>query len=156
MWLAVAALTLLGLALRLLAARGALWLDEAWSATFAQEAVTPIGVIWRVNHDNNHILNTLWLQLLGPDATPLAQRALAIATGTAAIPLAAMFCARRSTAAALIAALAFALSPILVTYGSEARGYAPMIAAFLGTLVLVGWSWLAMRRAERRRDGAGG
>jgi hypothetical protein len=25
----------------------------------------------------------------------------------------------------------------------------------IGTLVLVGWSWLAMRRAERRRDGAG-
>ena len=24
----------------------------------------------------------------------------------------------------------------------------------LGTLALVGWSWLAMRRAERRRDGA--
>lgn len=32
-----------------------------------------------------------------------------------------------------------------------------VIAAYavgvLGTLVLVGWSWLAMRRAERRRDG---
>ena len=25
----------------------------------------------------------------------------------------------------------------------------------LGTLVLIGWSWLAMRRAERRRDGVG-
>ncbi|MGN6269432.1 MAG: hypothetical protein ACTHM0_06015 [Sphingomonas sp.] len=137
MWLAVAALTLLGLVLRLLAARGALWLDEAWSATFAEQAVTPLGVIWRINHDNNHILNTLWLQLVGPDAHPLAQRALAIATGTAAIPLAAMFCARRSTAAALVAALAFALSPILLTYGSEARGYAPMIAAFLAMLVLV-------------------
>lgn len=24
----------------------------------------------------------------------------------------------------------------------------------IGTLVLLGWSWLAMRRAERRRDGA--
>lgn len=137
MWLAVAALTLLGLVLRLFAARGALWLDEAWSATFAEQAVTPLGVIWRINHDNNHILNTLWLQLLGPDASPLAQRALAIATGTAAIPLAAAFCTRRSAAAAMIAALAFALSPIMLTYGSEARGYAPMIAAFTGMLVLV-------------------
>lgn len=25
----------------------------------------------------------------------------------------------------------------------------------IGTLVLVGWSWLQMRRAERRRDGTG-
>jgi hypothetical protein len=136
-WLAIAALTLLGLVLRLLAARGDLWLDEAWSASFAEQAATPIGVIWRVNHDNNHILNTLWLQLLGPDARPLAQRSLAIATGTAAIPLAAAFGARRGGGAALIAAFAFALSPILLTYGSEARGYAPMIAAFLALLVLV-------------------
>ena len=34
-----------------------------------------------------------------------------------------------------------------------------VIAAYavgvIGTLLLVGWSWLAMRRAERRRDGAG-
>jgi hypothetical protein len=26
-------------------------------------------------------------------------------------------------------------------------------AGVIGTLVLLGWSWLAMRRAERRRDG---
>jgi hypothetical protein len=137
LWLAVAALTLLGLVLRLLAARGGLWLDEAWSATFAQEAATPIGVIWRVNHDNNHILNTLWLQLVGANAPPLLQRGLSIATGTLAILLAAAFCARRSAAGALIAALVFAISPILVTYGSEARGYAPMIAAALAMSLLV-------------------
>lgn len=34
----------------------------------------------------------------------------------------------------------------------------PFVAAayaigIVGILVLVGWSWLAMRRAERRRDG---
>lgn len=136
-WLAVVALTLLGLVLRLFAARGGLWLDEAWSATFAQEAATPIGVIWRVNHDNNHILNTLWLQLVGANAPPLLQRGLSIATGTLAIPLAAAFCARRSAGGALIAALTFAVSPIFVTYGSEARGYAPMIAAALAMLLLV-------------------
>ena len=110
MWLAIAALTLLGFVLRVLAARGALWLDEAWSATFAQEAATPIGVIWRVNHDNNHILNTLWLQLVGPDASPLTQRALAIVTGATAIPLAASIGARRGAATALIAALASPLA----------------------------------------------
>jgi hypothetical protein len=34
-----------------------------------------------------------------------------------------------------------------------------VIAAYaigvIGTLLLIGWSWLAMRRAERRRDEAG-
>ena len=142
--LAVAALTLLGLALRLLAARGGLWLDEAWSATFAQEVGTPLGVILQVNHDNNHILNTLWLQLVGPDATPMLQRALSIACGTATIPLAALFARRGGGAAAVVAALIFAISPILVTYGSEARGYAPMIAAMLLMLVLID-RWLEER-----------
>lgn len=145
LWLAVATLTLVGLVLRLLAARGALWLDEAWSAAFAQEAATPVGVFFRINHDNNHFLNTLWLQLVGPDAWPIAQRALSIATGTAAIPLAAAFAARRSAAAAPVAALAFAMSPILVTYGAEARGYAPMLLATLAAL-LIADRWLETRR----------
>jgi len=37
--------------------------------------------------------------------------------------------------------------------------WAFVIAAYaigvFGTLVLVGWAWLVMRRAERRRDGGG-
>jgi hypothetical protein len=135
-WIAVAALTVLGLALRVLDARGALWLDEAWSATFAQQAATPLGVVFRINHDNNHILNTLWLQLVGPGAPPMLQRALSIACGTACAPLAALFAARRGAAAAIVAGLAFAISPILVTYGAEARGYAPMLAAAMAVLVL--------------------
>lgn len=30
--------------------------------------------------------------------------------------------------------------------------YAAYAVAVLGTLVLVGWSWLAMRQAEKRRE----
>ena len=140
-WIAVAVLTVAGLVLRLLAARGALWLDEAWSATFAQEARTPIGVFFRINHDNNHFLNTLWLQLVGPDAPPMLKRALSIACSTATIPLAALFAGRRTPAAAVLAALGFALSPIMVTYGAEARGYAGMMAATIVAL-LIADAWL--------------
>lgn len=149
LWSAIAAISLLGLGLRVLAARGDLWLDEAWSATFAEEVVTPLGVIWQINHDNNHILNTLWLQWLGPEASPILQRALAIVTGSVAIPLAAVFCWRRSATAGLIAALFFAVSPILVTYGSEARGYAPMLAAALASLVIID-AWLERNAAPSR------
>jgi hypothetical protein len=31
--------------------------------------------------------------------------------------------------------------------------WAAYALGIVGTLALVGWSWLAMRRAERRRDG---
>ena len=137
----MALLTAVGLALRLAAAQGALWLDEAWSATAAQEVGTPLGVFLQINHDNNHHLNTLWLQLVGLDAQPLAQRALSIACGMLAIPLAAGIGKRQSLAGGICAALLFAISPLLVTYGAEARGYAPMVLALLATMLLAA-HWL--------------
>jgi hypothetical protein len=136
-FLLLAAITALGLALRIAAARGGLWLDEAWSAIYARDSVTPLGVFLNVNHDNSHHLNTLWLQLVGPGAPPLLQRALAIATGTAAIPVAALIGARRGAATALATALLFATAPLLVTYGAEARGYAPMVLALLVAILRV-------------------
>jgi hypothetical protein len=137
LWWIVAAIAALGLALRVAAAQGGLWLDEAWSALMADQARTPVGVFLHINHDNNHHLNSLWLQLVGLDAPPWLQRALSIATGTATILIAALIGARRSPATAIVAALLFALSPILVTYGSEARGYAPMLLALMTGVWLV-------------------
>jgi uncharacterized membrane protein len=138
----VAAIAALGLALRLAAAQGGLWLDEAWSAVMAPQAATPLGIFLHINHDNNHHLNSLWLQLVGLDAPPLVQRALSIAAGTATILIAARIGNRRNAATAILAALLFALSPVLVTYGSEARGYAPMLLAFLYSIDRVD-RWLA-------------
>jgi uncharacterized membrane protein len=136
-WWIVAAIVALGLALRLAAAQGALWLDEAWSAVMAADAGTPIGIFLHINHDNNHHLNSLWLQLVGLGAPPLLQRGLSIAAGTIAILVAARIGARRNPAMAVFAALFFALSPLLVTYGSEARGYAPMLLAWLCAVDLI-------------------
>lgn len=141
-WPMVAGLTVAGLVLRCLAARGGLWLDEAWSAMFGQDIGTPAGVFLRINHDNNHHLNTLWLQFVGRDASPILQRGLSIASGTATIPLAAIIAARRGAAAAILAAIAFAFAPFLVTYGSEARGYAPMLLAWVAAIGMVD-RWLA-------------
>ena len=131
------AIIVLGLALRIAAAQGGLWLDEAWSAKLAHDAGTPLGIFLNINHDNNHHLNSLWLQLVGFDAAPVLQRALSIVTGTGAIWVAARIAAPRGALAAHVAALLFAVSPALVTYGSEARGYAPMVLALLAGVLLV-------------------
>lgn len=128
-WIIIIAL--LGCVLRIAAASGALWLDEAWSAVLAHDATTPLGVFVQINHDNNHHLNSLWLQMIGLDAPPLLARALAIAAGTLSIVVAGLIGARRDPIAGLVTALLFALSPMLVTLGSEARGYAPMILMVL-------------------------
>lgn len=141
---------LLGLALRIASARGGLWLDEAWSAEFAREAGTPLGVFLNINHDNNHHLNSLWMQFVGFGAPPLLQRALSIVSGTIAIFVAAGIVRPRGPTIALVAALLFAVSPMMVTMGSEARGYAPMALALLAAILLVA-RWLPGQSGERVR-----
>ena len=136
-WGSLAAIVALGLALRIVSARGGLWIDEAWSAVLVDRAATPLGVFVTINHDNNHYLNSLWMLALGFGADPLALRSLSIATGTLTILVAAAIGARRSTRHALVTALLFAISPILVNYGSEARGYAPMLLAATVAILVV-------------------
>lgn len=148
--IALAALTLVGLGLRIAGGKGGLWLDEAWSVLLAHQVGTPLGVLFGINHDNNHHLNSLWLLTVGMNAPPLAQRALAIATGTLAIPLAASLARRAGTVPALVTAALYAVSPILVTLGSEARGYAPMTLALLAAAVIADRAIAGEPGANRR------
>jgi hypothetical protein len=143
-WAAVGAATLAGLALRIAAARGGLWTDEAWSVIYAARAHDAAGVFLRINHDNNHHLYSLWLQAIGPHASPMLARLPAIVAGTLCVPLAAMVVARRSAWAGVVAAVLFAVSPTMVNFGSEARGYSLMLLAALGFL------WLAAEAVEGR------
>ncbi|MGU3391091.1 hypothetical protein [Sphingomonas sp. M1A8_2b] len=141
MALVLAAITVLGLALRIWSARGGLWVDEAWSAVMVERARTPLGIFTAINHDNNHHLNSLWMLLCGYGAAPMALRALSIASGTASIIVAAAIGARRGATEALVTALVFAVSPMMVNYGSEARGYMPMLLALMTTIWLIA-RWL--------------
>ena len=137
-WAAVGGIALVGLGLRLAAARGGLWTDEAWSVIYAAEARDPIGVFLRINHDNNHHLYSLWLQAIGPAAPSLLARAPAIVAGGLCIIVAAAIGGRRSRTAGLVAALLFAVTPMFADLGSEARGYSMMLLAALLMLLFVG------------------
>lgn len=136
-WAIVGAIAVAGLLLRIAAARGGLWTDEAWSMIYAQKAGDPIGVFLRINHDNNHHLNSLWLQAIGPAASPFLARIPAIAAGTLSIIVAAALARRCSRTAGIVAALLFAVGPMFVALGSEARGYAMMLLAALAMFALV-------------------
>jgi hypothetical protein len=106
----------------------------------------------RINHDNNHHLNSVWLQLIGPEAPPLALRGLSILTSSATIGVAALIGFRRNRAAGIITATLFAISPIMLIYGSEARGYAPMLLA----LMIMIWRidiWLEDKSGSMRPAG---
>jgi hypothetical protein len=129
--LIVAAFIIAGFTLRCLASSGGLWADEAWSLVYVQQAGDALGIITRINHDNNHHLNSLWLLLVGPAASPMLMRGLSIITSSITILMAALIGFRRNRATGVIAAALFALSPIMLVYGSEARGYAPMMLALM-------------------------
>jgi uncharacterized membrane protein len=110
--------------LRLLAARGDLWLDEIWSMELARIGGSVGGILGSVHHDNNHHLNTIWLLVVGPDAGPVAARLLSVVSGTVMVAVAIFATARRDRTTALLWGGLLAFSYFAVHYGSEARGYA--------------------------------
>ncbi|RWP79584.1 hypothetical protein [Mesorhizobium sp.] len=140
--LAIFAIVVAGLVLRLLGARGDLWLDEIWSFSLIEPLTSINQIFWRVNHDNNHFLNSAYLYLIGPDTSPLLQRGLSIAFGASTIVAAAAVpCGRW---AMISTSLLFAVSYPMVHYGSEARGYAGLVLFTLLSVVFLE-RWLDKR-----------
>jgi hypothetical protein len=111
-------------------------LDEIVSLLFATEAKSSLD-LFRVTHDNNHLLNTLYLHWLGWRSSWVWYRLLALGAGCAGAVLlcVAARAARREErwVFGLLAALCFPLA----YYSSEARGYAPAVAFSLLSFVLV-------------------
>ena len=126
---AVTGATLLGCLLRAAASTGDLGLDEAWSLRLVAQVHGLGEVFWGISHDNNHVLNSAWLYLLGQDRPVCLYRLPAVAFGTLTVPALARLCWRRSPAAGVIAAVLGAVALPLVDFGSEARGYAGLVLA---------------------------
>ncbi len=146
---AVAAITLIGLALRVAAARDDLWLDEIWSFRLVEGVRRAGDILFALPYDNNHVLNSLWLRLVGEGAPPPLVRLPAIVMGTLCVPVAARIGARQGRVAALAGAIVFAFDQPLVQFGSEARGYAGLI---LATLVALDALERLLGPRPRRRD----
>jgi hypothetical protein len=85
--LAAAAIILVATSVFVICARGELWFDEVLSLQWAKNASTPWQLVTDYRHDNNHLLNSLWLWLVGIKAPELVLRALAVASGAATLVL---------------------------------------------------------------------
>lgn len=124
-----------------------LWLDEIWSLGLVREVKAPWEILTRVLHDNNHPLNSLWLWLLPPTGPAWTFRLLSWVAGVLTVLLAGLVGRRlfarlhpgtgaaAADAAGLITAVLAGSSHLLVHYASEARGYAPAVAAVLLALL---------------------
>ena len=148
---AAAAILIVALILRILGARGELWLDELWSLKLIDEVVARHDLFWGLAVDNNHYLNTLYLYLVGADAPALVQRALSILLGCITVLVAGIAMRREGIAATLSAMGLFAVAYPMVNYGSEARGYAGLILATLAGLLLTEAVATAQPSDRRRR-----
>ncbi len=135
---AATAVILLGSAIIILCARGELWFDEVLSLQWAKNAATPWQLLTLYRHDNNHLLNSLWIWLVGPGAPELLLRSFSIACGVATLVLIYLLAGLLSPRVRLVPLILAAGSYALVLYSSEARGYAPALASSLGCL----WIWL--------------
>ena len=60
------------------------WLDEIWSLHLAG-SISHFWEVFTLRHDNNHILNTLYLFLIGEQQSWVWYRILSVATGTSSV-----------------------------------------------------------------------
>lgn len=122
---------ILGVVLRILASINDFWLDEIWSLYLAKEVQSPLEIITKVRSSNNHILNTLFMYLVGDREYWLVYRLPALIAGAGAIIVAGLIGKRRGRLEALIAMFLTACSYLLIHYSSEARGYGLLILFLL-------------------------
>ena len=132
---------------RLAASWNDLWLDEIWTLKQLGGLHSPLGIVTELRHDNNHVLNSVFLYCLRPIGWDWLYRLPALLAGFATIALGAYFATLDDTPApppadaspqvrALVTALVFGASHPLIQYGSEARGYALALAFGLGAVAV--------------------
>lgn len=141
----LAAVGLAGL-IRGAAAGGDLYIDEIWSWAYAGNVKHFGDILFRLRHDNNHILNTMVMFCLGPDIPGICYRVPAVLASIGTVWLAGQIATRHGGFPARVTTwLVVGGSYLLILYGSEARGYAYAIFfAFLS------WEFL-QRTAETGR-----
>jgi energy-converting hydrogenase Eha subunit A len=121
----VLAICLAAAVIRILAARGELWLDEVWTLRLVRESVHSFrDIVLNLKHDNNHFINSFVAYALGPDRADWMYRAPAVLAGAGAVFLAGWTQRRKDIITMSAAVVLTGFSYLLVQYSSEARGYA--------------------------------
>src|SRR5438128_1765967 len=84
-WVMLGAILVAAAAVRFACLFGDLWLDEIWSLRLLETVRSPVEILTRLLHDNNHPLNSLFLYLLMPAKAEWTYRLFSWATGSAAV-----------------------------------------------------------------------
>jgi hypothetical protein len=125
-------------AVRVWASFGSLWFDEISSIGFARQLSSPLEALTKVRHDNNHILNTVYLYFVSGGGTgPVTYRLMSIFSGTASLLLMYLIGRKGGRAEAFAALWLGGVSFDFLVYSSEARGYAPAMMFALSAYYLI-------------------
>jgi uncharacterized membrane protein len=145
LWMAIGSFAI-GVIVRVFAAHNDLWFDEVWSLQLVRERVHSFAdVFTNVKHSNNHHLCSLWMWLVGQNASSLVYRLPSVLASIGTIVLAGLIGLRQSRLAGCIAVIFTSWSYLLIHFGTEARGYSLVI--FFALL-----AWYALLQFEERRS----
>lgn len=140
-WLTLSGIVLTAFILRFMAALDAPWLDEVATYYLAMSIEEPMEAITRIRLDH-HILNTAFMRLVGDTPNWLLYRLLSLVTGFLLIPFMYRAGANVDSKGNLLAPLLACVSFPLITYSSEARGYAPAIFFSIASLIILRLGWI--------------
>jgi len=129
---------LAAVALRLAAVFNDLWLDEIWSLNLASLASSPIEIITKLTHDNNHPINSFYIWALGEQRSLELYRLLSVIAGAASVWIMGVIGKRYGRTESFTALVLGGFSYFLIHYSSEARGYAPAVFFALSGFLLAG------------------
>jgi hypothetical protein len=107
------------------ASRGDLTLDEVVSLQKAESVKTWLEIITRNQNDNNHLLNTFFLRLLGEQQHLFVYRIPAVVFGLATLAVLGLTARRWGREESVWVVYLAGWSCPMILYCSEARGYAP-------------------------------
>jgi len=137
-----------GTVVRVLAAQNDLWFDEVWTLELLRERAHSFGDVFiNIKHSNNHHLCSLWMWLVGQNASALLYRLPSVLASIGTIVLAGLIGLRQSRLEGCIAVILTSWSYLLIHFGTEARGYS--LAIFFALL-----AWYALQQFEERRSRA--
>jgi hypothetical protein len=135
-----------GTVVRVFAAQNDLWFDEVWTLELLRERVHSFGDVFiNIKHSNNHHLCSLWMWLVGQNASALVYRLPSVLASIGTIVLAGLIGSRQSRLEGCIAVILTSWSYLLIHFGTEARGYS--LAIFFALL-----AWYALQQFEERRS----
>ena len=123
LWMAVGSFAV-GIVVRVFAAHNDLWFDEVWSLQLLRERGHSFAdVFTNIKHSNNHHLCSLWMWLVGQNASALVYRLPSVLASIGTIVLAGLIGLRQSRLAGCVAVILTSWSYLLIHFGTEARGY---------------------------------